>query len=1188
MEHARPPPELNMEGGPVSRADAWRRWRQQFLLFIKASGVDSENSAVQASLLINLIGPEGYKFFTRNQEEGESIQQYVTALRLISKKCAFLSLEEDLIKDRIVCGVRSATVRDRLLRHEDLTLEKAMNLCIAEETSQESGRQLNCFTVSGSECVQVNSVEQCRGSGGRRGRRAGGPSGRAPAPRRADGRFTPVHAAPCSGCGARVRCQQKQCPAQNATCFVCGKRGHFARVCKSGYNTNFNSGRVRHVYEIGEEEANTESDEEESFHISVITDNKSESGKWFEILTCTNGEENFKLDTGADINVISYRRFIELGYNECDIKNTNIKLEAYSGDKIPIKGTCSMKWVYKNTIYNLRFAIADNDCQSVLGRKSCELMKLVKRIYGINLTDYSDLFQGVGCLPGKYHIVVDNSIRPVVCASRKIPLGIRDRLLLELQKMEKLGIIRKVYHPTPWVHPLVIVAKKNNGIRICLDPRDLNRAVQRAHFQLPTVTELATRLHGACYFSVLDANSGFWAVQLDEESVDLCTFATPFGRYQFLRLPFGINCSSEVFHAKMRQLLEDLEGVDSFVDDIIVWGKTKREHDDRLVALLNRARNINLKFNKDKCKVGVEEVVYLGHVFDKNGMRPDYNKIKAIKEMPEPNDKKSLQRFLGAVNYLSKFIPNHSESALPLTNLLKKENEWRWEDTEQKSFFALKESVCRAPVLALYDVSRPLVLSVDASRDALGAVLLQAGRPVEYASRTLTDTQRRYAQIEKEMLAIVFACERFHQYIYGKVKILVETDHKPLESIFKKPLMSVPARLQRMLLRIQTYDLLVNYKPGKYMYVPDALSRAPLPELYSVEVEQNVLYQVQMVVGNIPISNSKLALIKKETKQDKILCALIEYIKTGWPDHKYNLPIELQVFWAIKDELYVVDSVVFKDSIILIPSSLRAEMLRLVHEGHLGIDRCKRRARQVMYWPNMSRDIESHGKRCTTCQESLNAQAKEPMIPVEIPPLPWTKVGTDIFENTPREGLSSPAQMLMSRRLRCKLPASVQILKPKLVNETEYHTLVYKQKSNKGYYDRHCKTLCKLEKGDQVICNDGKNRTRATVVSTADTPRSYIIENKIGTKYRRNRRHLIKCEPPEVKFEINKAEPAVVTKVLNQKTSETRSDVCIGGTMDAPYRTAETPPGSNPQPNSSSGSMFLKPPLTRKRAKTLK
>lgn len=714
MEHARPPPELNMEGGPVSRADAWRRWRQQFLLFIKASGVDSENSAVQASLLINLIGPEGfdvyqtftftkdtdkddvnevlkkfdsyfgtkenitllrYKFFTRNQEEGESIQQYVTALRLISKKCAFLSLEEDLIKDRIVCGVRSATVRDRLLRHEDLTLEKAMNLCIAEETSQESGRQLNCFTVSGSECVQVNSVEQCRGSGGRRGRRAGGPSGRAPAPRRADGRFTPVHAAPCSGCGARVRCQQKQCPAQNATCFVCGKRGHFARVCKSGYNTNFNSGRVRHVYEIGEEEANTESDEEESFHISVITDNKSESGKWFEILTCTNGEENFKLDTGADINVISYRRFIELGYNECDIKNTNIKLEAYSGDKIPIKGTCSMKWVYKNTIYNLRFAIADNDCQSVLGRKSCELMKLVKRIYGINLTDYSDLFQGVGCLPGKYHIVVDNSIRPVVCASRKIPLGIRDRLLLELQKMEKLGIIRKVYHPTPWVHPLVIVAKKNNGIRICLDPRDLNRAVQRAHFQLPTVTELATRLHGACYFSVLDANSGFWAVQLDEESVDLCTFATPFGRYQFLRLPFGINCSSEVFHAKMRQLLEDLEGVDSFVDDIIVWGKTKREHDDRLVALLNRARNINLKFNKDKCKVGVEEVVYLGHVFDKNGMRPDYNKIKAIKEMPEPNDKKSLQRFLGAVNYLSKFIPNHSESALPLTNLLKKENE---------------------------------------------------------------------------------------------------------------------------------------------------------------------------------------------------------------------------------------------------------------------------------------------------------------------------------------------------------------------------------------------------------------------------------------------------------------------------------------------------------------------------------
>ncbi|XP_026326150.1 uncharacterized protein LOC113234842 [Hyposmocoma kahamanoa] len=717
MEHARPPQELNMEGGPVSRADAWKRWRQQFNLFVKASGVKSESSGVQASLLVNLIGPEGfdvyqtfsfendkdkddvnviikkfdkyfgakinitlvrYKFFTRNQDDGESIQTYVTALRLLSKDCEFGTLQEELIKDRIVCGVRNPTVRDRLLRCEDLDLDKAIKLCQAEEVSQESGRQL-CVNSECSSAAHVHGVErrarpERRGGGGGpsagwRGRRAGG--ARPPAPLRE-----------CAGCG-----------------------GSGAR--------------------------------------------------------------------------------------------------------------CSTR-----------------------------------------------------CLPGKYHIVVDQSVPPVICASRKIPLSLKDRLLEELRKMEQLGVIRKVTHPTQWVHPLVIVAKKDGGIRVCLDPRELNVAVQRAHYQLPTLAELAARLHGAAYFSVLDANSGFWVVQLDDESADLCTFATPFGRYQFLRLPFGINCASEVFHGKMRQLLEDLDGVDNFIDDIIVWGKTRSEHDERLGMLLERARTINLKFNKAKCRIGLKEVTYLGHIFDANGMRPDDNKVRAIKEMPPPNDRKSLERFLGAVNYLSKFIPNYSQRAIPLTNLLKKENSWRWEHSEQKAFAELKEAVGGADVLALYDVAAPALLSVDASRDALGAVLLQGGRPVEFASRTLTDAQRRYAQVEKELLAIVFACERFHQYIFGKEKVIVESDHKPLESIFKKPLMSVPARLQRMMLRLQHYDLVVQYKPGKYMYIADTLSRAPLPDLYSEEVHKNNLYQIQLIVNSLPMSNDKLSMIKKETKRD--------------------------------------------------------------------------------------------------------------------------------------------------------------------------------------------------------------------------------------------------------------------------------------------------------------------------------
>ncbi|XP_022836873.1 uncharacterized protein K02A2.6-like, partial [Spodoptera litura] len=229
----------------------------------------------------------------------------------------------------------------------------------------------------------------------------------------------------------------------------------------------------------------------------------------------------------------------------------------------------------------------------------------------------------------------------------KIPFGLKDKLKEELCRMEDLGVVRKVTHPTSWVNAIVLVAKKDGSIRVCLDPRPLNRAVQRAQYSLPTVPELAARFRGATVFSVLDARCGFWMVQIDDVSADLCTFGTPFGRYQFLRLPYGINCAPEVFHAKLRQHLENLEGVESFIDDIIVWGRSKDEHNQRLECLLRRAKDIGIKFNREKCKFGVSEITYLGHKFDANGMRADDSKVKAIMDMPYPTDRKALERFLG-------------------------------------------------------------------------------------------------------------------------------------------------------------------------------------------------------------------------------------------------------------------------------------------------------------------------------------------------------------------------------------------------------------------------------------------------------------------------------------------------------------------------------------------------------------
>ncbi|XP_045451661.1 uncharacterized protein K02A2.6-like [Melitaea cinxia] len=1112
MEHARPPSELKIDGvgGPVSRADAWKKWKQQFLLFIKASGVYSESSSIQASLLVNLIGPDGfdiyqtfnfereedrddvnivlkkfdkyfgmksnvtlmrYKFFSRNQEVGESIQQYVTALRLLSKNCEFSTLEEDLIRDRIICGIRQNMVRDRLLRCEELNLEKAMRICQAEEIAQEGGQQMGSTSENTShvDTVKMRRRDQEVACGWRSRTRSNKPA--STSWRNTVGVSGSSAITTCMSCG-NSRCGRKdECPARFIKCFTCGKQGHFSRLCNFNRNSTRNIGKFNRVHEIECNNNDRDSDStDDNFQINVVEEGNKKGENWFQKLSCEHGVEKFKIDTGADYNIISYKRFKELGFNDEIIIKKTLALHSYTHNSIPLKGICIIPWTYKNVTYNLKFAIADMICNSILGYKSCEMLGLVKRIYSIEISNYDDVFKGLGRLPGKYHIVVNKSMAPVICASRKIPHSLRDRLKVELEKMEELNVIRKVTHPTQWVHPLVLVAKKNNGIRICLDPRELNKAVQRSHFQLPTVSELASRLHGARFFSVLDATAGFWTVALDDESADLCTFSTPFGRYQFLRLPFGINCASEVFHGKLKQFLEDLDGVENYIDDIIVWGETKEIHDNRLKALLDRARQINLKFNKDKCRFFVEEVKYLGHVFNVNGMRPDSEKIKAIKEMQVPKDRKDLERFLGAVNFLSKFIPNHSEIAVPLTNLLKKDNSWRWEDSERNAFDNLKKAVTSSSVLALYNPTQPVVMSVDASRNALGAVLLQNGRPVEFTSRTLTDAQKRYAQIEKEMLAIVFA-----------------------------------SRLQRMLLRIQGYDLVVRYVPGKYMYIADMLSRAALPDLYSSKIHDKVVCQVGQIMPIII---------------------------------NYNVSNEVKHYWSIKNELNVVDGVIFKGNLVLVPRKLRNEMLRIVHEGHLGIERLINKMKEIFArfgipsvvitdngtqyssrefkmfsseWrfdhvtssPNYSQSNGKNERAVQTVQKMLKKSLAS---------------NEDFFlallsyRNTPRDELSSPAELLMGRTLRCQLPVHPNILKPKLVNPLDYKTMVNKQHKTKLYYDQRCKELEELKGGDSVICIDGKVRYRGKVVGHANTPRSYIVQNSVGKRFRRNRRHLIKCK----------------------------------------------------------------------------
>ena len=291
-------------------------------------------------------------------------------------------------------------------------------------------------------------------------------------------------------------------------------------------------------------------------------------------------------------------------------------------------------------------------------------------------------------------------------------------------------------------------------------------------------------------FTKLDANSGFWQIPLSEDSCLLTTFITPLGRFCFNKLPFGTSSAPELLQKRMSKLLEGLEGVVCHMDDVLVVGRDQKQHHVRLTKVFEPIEAAELTLNAAKCKFSRTSVKFLGHCISKEGVRADPDKTAAICRMEPPRSTGDLRRFMGMVNQMGKFSPNIAEIGKPLCELLSMKRTWLWDSEQERAFNELKQELIRPTVLALYDPAARSKVSADASSFGLGAVLLQeskAGewRPVAYASRSLSETERCYAQIEKEVLAVTWSCEKFSNYILGS-RFEIETEHKPLIPILSK------------------------------------------------------------------------------------------------------------------------------------------------------------------------------------------------------------------------------------------------------------------------------------------------------------------------------------------------------------------------------------------------------------------
>ena len=619
------------------------------------------------------------------------------------------------------------------------------------------------------------------------------------------------------------------------------------------------------------------------------------------------------------------------------------------------------------------------------GTVSCKTMEDLKKLY-------PNSFDRLGSLKGEYNIRVDPTVKPATYARRKVPIESKEAIDKELDYLIKDEIIMEQVEPTPWVSSVTFPMKLNGEVRVCLDPSNLNKAIIREHHKPMTVEEIVHELAGATVYTKADALKAFLQIHLTHEASLLTTFNSHRGQLRFLRMPFGAKMSQDVFQLRMDAILEQCPGVIGIHDNMVIFGVEQEDHDANLINFLNVCQKEGLVLNSKKLELQRERVTFFRAEYTTQGMHPNPKKVQGITEMTVPTDKQQLQSFLGMVNYMGTFIPNLSHHTEPLWAMLKKDNVFHWEEQQTWSFQQIKTLIAKAnnTLLRYCDRNLPVTVQVDASLRGLGACLIQKhngeDRPIAFASKSLMDAETRYANIERELLAIIFACQCFSTYLLGR-SFIAETDHKPLEMIAMKNLANAPPCLQRMLLELQRYDVTIKYRPGNQMQLADALSHCLARASQEIKLDMRVDY--------IAFMKPWIEKLKDSMQRDPIMGKVYQLTQQGWPHQKRRATFGMGIL-GLQDKLSTDDRLLLKGPRLIIPEELQEEYLSHLHEGHLSANKVQENTKQHMYWTGIDVDIEDYTKRCQECIKRSQV-AKEPLQPHDIPEGPWRKLGMDYF-----------------------------------------------------------------------------------------------------------------------------------------------------------------------------------------------
>lgn len=1042
-------PVFDLSGTASQVSERWKKWLRAFTYYVEGKGID--NPSRRRSMLLHFAGMEVQELFehltdpspgvedddtfkeavrklnshfTAEQNTpyerhvfrqlapnaGETTDQFVMRLRQQAQYCAFTDSQEH-VRDQLIEKTPHLELRKKLLEKKNVTLLEALQIARAWESAAAQATSMSMPVVTPVPPT-VSHVDRGKSS--------------------SPGRV-------CFNCGRTGHmAKDRVCPARDRTCNTCGVRGHFSVRCKTSssmdrqsWTTEGRAGGRGRRNDYGRRtaaghnvrtvaEPNEDVGDESDFVFSV-SECANLSSRRHEPDMCPHMDVSIGglavrvlIDSGSVCNLLGEKELEQMLAQGWRVTRRPCERElyAYGGRKLDVVCSFVTNVCAGKVKVPAEFIVVKQAGKCLLGFETAQQLGVLSiHRQPVNAIDarldtsltrqveeeYPELFKGVGKLRDyQLELHVNESIPAVAQKPRRVPFALREQVTKKVEELIEHDIVERVQGPTTWASPIVVEPKPSGDIRLCVDMRRANEAIIRERIPMPTVDEVLEEMNGSKVYSKLDLNWGFHQIELEPGSRDITTFATHDGLFRYKRLSFGINSAPEKFQQIVRQVLAGCEGALNIADDIIVHGKDQAEHDMRLFKVLRRLQEKGLTLGLRKCRFRLDKVEFMGLLLSRYGIGPTDAKVKAVVEATRPETTSEVRSFLGLVGFSARFISDFATIAEPLRALTRHGAHFTWGAAEERAFIRLKDKLTKAPTLAYFDKSAHTQVIADASPVGLGAVLVQdqdgVKRAVAYTSRALSAVERRYSQTEKEALALVWACERFHLYLYGLPKFDLVTDHKALEFIYSarsKP----SARVERWVLRLQSYNFQVCYVPSA-KNIADALSRLLTSDNASTCIGNDEQYVRAVAQAAVPHA-MRIQDIESASGSDKELQAVRHCLKSG--DYQ-DMP---KSFMPVREELTFVGHVILRGTRIVIPQQLRDHVINLAHEGHQGVVKTKSRLRSKVWWPGMDRDAESKCRSCHGCQLVGQPEHPEPLKSTKLPDGPWQELAVDLLGPLP-------------------------------------------------------------------------------------------------------------------------------------------------------------------------------------------